>query len=112
MNIERSWQLAADGLAATKQLIATSKHVLESAARTLSSAVALRRFAWLRSTTLTFDTRTTVEGLPFDGAGLFHSDTDAKLLRMDKDIKASRSLGLALKMYTKRKPFRNWQRVN
>lgn len=35
--------------------------MLESCARTLSSAVALRRFAWLRTTTFPFDARTLVD---------------------------------------------------
>lgn len=58
-------QLQSDGLAATKQLISSSKHVLESSACTLSLAVALRRFAWLRNTTLPFDTRALVEDMAF-----------------------------------------------
>lgn len=101
----------ADGLVATKQLLSSSKYVLESAARTLSSAVALQRFAWLHSTTLPFDTKTLVEDLPFDGQGLFNADTDNRLRRIDKDIKASKSLGIAPKPLFKRKPDKQWQRT-
>lgn len=70
---QRALQLQVDGLAASKQQI-ISKHVLESSAKSLSSAVALRRFAWLHSTSLLFETRTLIEDLPFDGSGLFHND--------------------------------------
>lgn len=40
----KALHLQADGLAAAKQMICTSKHVLESSARTVSMAVALQRF--------------------------------------------------------------------
>lgn len=100
----------ADGLAATKHLLASSKHVLDTSARTLSTVVALHRFAWLRSTTLPFDTRTIIEDLPFDGQGLFNADTDNRLRRIDKDIKASKSLGIAPRPSFKRKNTRHWQK--
>lgn len=47
-----------------------------------------------------------MEDLTFDAPGLFHADTDATLCRLDKDIKASRSLGIATKPFGKQKTFR------
>lgn len=60
-------QLQSDGLAAVHQQLNTTKHVLEASARTLSSSVAMRRFAWLCTTALPQDTRTLIEDLPYDG---------------------------------------------
>lgn len=51
----RAIALQSDGLVSSKPLISSPKHVLELSACTLSKAVALRRFAWLHSTTLPFD---------------------------------------------------------
>lgn len=75
----KALQMQANGIAASKQLTCSSKHVLESSARTLSTAVALRRFAWLRGITLPHDTKTMIEDISFDGTSLFNSETDAKL---------------------------------
>lgn len=36
-----------------------------------------------------------VEGIAFDGSDLFHVVTDSTLRRMDKNIKASKALGIA-----------------
>lgn len=40
----------------------------------ITSAVAMRRFAWLRSTNLPQDTKTIIEDMAFDELGLFHKD--------------------------------------
>lgn len=102
-------QLEVDGLAAAKQLICSSKHVLESSARTLSTVVALRRFGWLHSTSLSSDTKSIIEDIAFDGTGLFNANTDSTLCHLDKDIKASRSLGVASRPFSKRKPYCLWK---
>lgn len=107
----KALQMQADGIAASKQLIATSKHVLESSARTLSTAVALRRFGWLRSTALSSYTKAIIEDLAFDGLGLFNAETDATLRRLDKDIKASRSLGISSRPTFKRRPYYSWKKT-
>lgn len=103
-------QLQSDGLAAIRQQLNTTKHILEALARTLSSSVAMRRFAWLRTTALPHDTRTLIEDLPYDGQGLFHADTDTTLRRLDKNIKASKALGVSsfLKPYPKRQSYWPW----
>lgn len=90
----KALQLQSDGLAAAKQEIASAKHSLETASKTLATAVALRRHSWLRSTNLQYDTRTVVEDLAFDGLGLFNAATDTTLQDREKSIKASRSLGI------------------
>lgn len=88
-------QLQSAGLAAAKQEIATSKHLLEAASKTLATAVALRRHSWLRSTHLQPDTKAVIEDLPFDGLGLFNAATDTTLQERDKTIKVSKSLGIS-----------------
>lgn len=91
----KALHLQTDGLAAACQQVNTSKHIVESSAKTLVSAVALRRFALLRSTALPAETKTMILDLPFDGMGLFNSGTDTQLQRIDKSIKASRALGVS-----------------
>lgn len=88
--------LHADGLVTAKQEICQArdcqaKHMLETAAKTLTMAVALRCLSWL--STLSFDTRTLIEDLSFDGIGLFHSSTVSMLQDLDKSIKTSHTLG-------------------
>lgn len=102
--------LKSDGLAATKQLICTSKHVLESSARTVSTAVALCRFGWLGTTSLSSEAKSIIEDMAFDGLGLFNAETDTMLRRLDKNIKASRLLGITSRPYNKKRPFKPWQR--
>lgn len=87
------WQ--SDGLALARQQVNTTKHILESLAKTLSSAVAMRQFAWLWNMGLPPETRYLVEDLPFDGNGLFNADTDSTLRRLDKNIKTSKALGIS-----------------
>lgn len=80
----RGFALQSNWLAMTKQLISSAKHVLETSACTLSTSIALRRFAWLHGTT--FDMRALVEDMAFDGQGLFNVETDSALCRLEKDI--------------------------
>lgn len=87
--------MCADGLAAAKQQITSVKHTLETAAKTLTTVVALRRHSWLGSTSLSFATRALTEDLPFDRSGLFHFSTDATLQDLNKNIKTSRTLGVS-----------------
>lgn len=90
----RALELQSDRLSAAKQ-ISTSKNILEFLARTLSLAVALCHFSWLQSTILPPDTRSFMEVMVFDGAGIFLAVTDSTLHRMVKNIKASRALGVS-----------------
>lgn len=105
----KALHLQSDGLAAAKQMICTSKHVLESSAQTMSTAVALRRFRWLRATSLSSEAKSIIEDMAFNGLGLFNAETDVVLRRLDKNIKASKSLGITSKPYTKKRVFRAWQ---
>lgn len=84
--------LHAEGLGAAKQEITSAKHILETAAKTLTMALAIWQHSWLHSTNLPFDTWGLKEDLPFDGAGLFHPSTDVTLQELDKSIKMSCTL--------------------
>lgn len=109
----KALQLCADGLAAARQNIATAKHGLETAAKTLTTGVALRRHSWLCATSLLPDSKSAIEDLPFDGVGLFHASTDSTLQEIDKNLKTSRTLGVSQQQraYKPRRSFtKQWNR--
>lgn len=54
---EHLQRLSSEGMMAAKQEISYAKHTLESAAKTLTTAVAISQHSWLRSTTLPYETR-------------------------------------------------------
>lgn len=109
----KALQLCADGLAAARQTIATARHGLETSAKTLTTGVAIRRHSWLRVTSLLPDSKAAIEDLPFDGEGLFHASTDSTLQEIDKNLKASRTLGFShqQQQYRPRQTYtKPWQR--
>lgn len=63
----------------SKQQINAGGHSMDVAACAMASAIVLRRHVWLRSTTLPNGTKQKVEDLPFEGATLFSSRTDASV---------------------------------
>lgn len=90
---EHLLRFTVEGMMAAKQKILYAKHTLESAAKTLTTAVALRRHSWLCTTSLPFEMRGLIEDMPFDGKGLFSESTDATLQDLDKSIKTSLKIG-------------------
>lgn len=83
-----------EGLTLSKQILSSAKHLCDTSAKTLSSAVGLRRYSWLRSSSLHPDTKTFIEDMPFDGEGLFNAATDSTLQDMDKKYKLSKSMSV------------------
>ncbi|XP_042307893.1 uncharacterized protein LOC121922469 [Sceloporus undulatus] len=61
------------------QQIISARHSTDCASKILSGSIALRRYAWLRSSNLTPQAKAAIEDMPFDNSGLFHRDTDEKL---------------------------------
>ncbi|XP_042329867.1 uncharacterized protein LOC121933953 [Sceloporus undulatus] len=60
-------------------IITSARHSTDCAAKSMSAAIALRRHAWLRSSDLNQNARSTIEDMSFDEDGLFHRETDEKL---------------------------------
>ncbi|XP_042334296.1 serine/arginine repetitive matrix protein 1-like [Sceloporus undulatus] len=60
-------------------LITSARHTTDCSAKFMAAAIALRRHAWLRSSDLNQNARSTIEDMPFDEDGLFHRETDEKL---------------------------------
>ncbi|XP_042302220.1 uncharacterized protein LOC121919566 isoform X2 [Sceloporus undulatus] len=60
-------------------LITSARHTTDCSAKSMAAAIALRRHAWLRSSDLNQNARSTIEDMPFDEDGLFHRETDEKL---------------------------------
>ncbi|XP_042306128.1 uncharacterized protein LOC121921720 [Sceloporus undulatus] len=61
------------------QQIISARHSTDCASKILSGSIALRRYAWLRSSDLTPQAKAAIEDMPFDNSGLFNRDTDEKL---------------------------------
>lgn len=110
---QRAVLLCSKGLLAAKQSIAIARHTLEMSAKTLTTAVAIQRHSWLRSTSLSQEAKSAIEDLPFDGSGLFSASTDTTLQEIDKNIKTSRTLGVSssYRTYRPRQSYgRPWNR--
>ncbi|XP_042312515.1 uncharacterized protein LOC121924966 [Sceloporus undulatus] len=61
------------------QQIISARHSMDCASKILSGSIALRRYAWLRSSDLTPQAKEAIEDMPYDNSGLFNRDTDEKL---------------------------------
>ncbi|KAJ7303349.1 hypothetical protein JRQ81_012292, partial [Phrynocephalus forsythii] len=69
----------------------TYLHLTDAASKQLTTAIHLRRHAWLRTANITEDARNRIEDSPFDGEGLFATSTDASLDNIQKIRKAAKS---------------------
>lgn len=69
--------LQKEGILLGKQL--TLANMLDLFAKMITSAVSLRRHAWLQSTGLQPDTKALIEDFPFEGDGLFSNTMDTIL---------------------------------
>ncbi|XP_067329499.1 uncharacterized protein [Anolis sagrei] len=56
-----------------------AKNTADTSGKLIAGAVALRRHAWLRASTLSPSARTLIEDLPMDQTGLFNPETDSQL---------------------------------
>ena len=75
---------------AKQQRIAV-RHSADAASKAMATAVALRHHAWLRSDGITDDTRSRIEDLPFDGAGLLSEKTNEVMDNLHKIRKMAKS---------------------
>ena len=57
----------------------------------MAISTALRHHAWLRSAVVSDDTKTHIEDLPFDGAGLFNDKTTEDMDSLHKIRKTANS---------------------
>ncbi|EMP34017.1 hypothetical protein UY3_08825, partial [Chelonia mydas] len=88
-----------------KTVARTLLDAADSAARTLSSGIAMRRISWLQASKLPPELQQTLQDLPFDG---FSEKTDLRL----QSLKDSRAIMKSLGMHTvatQRKPFKPQQ---
>ena len=82
----------AEALTVSKHQRLASRHIADATAKILSSAITLRRHAWLRAANIVEDVKTRIENLPFDGTGLFNEKTDSNLEDLHKVKKDCHSL--------------------
>ena len=80
-----------EAMALARQKRITARHIIDSSARQLVAAIALRRYAWLKSAQIPDDIRMQIEDLPFNGSGLFNDKTDDILENLQKFKKTAQS---------------------
>ncbi|XP_078233403.1 ubiquitin-conjugating enzyme E2 E2 isoform X1 [Pogona vitticeps] len=68
-----------------------ARHSAEAASKTLVTSISIRHHAWLKSSTISDDTKSRIEDLPFDSASLFNSTTDDTMEDFHKKRKTARS---------------------
>ncbi|KAJ1198716.1 hypothetical protein NDU88_002555 [Pleurodeles waltl] len=88
-------QAVKDGRDAAKFTIRCGLDTTDSLGRAISSSVALRRHAWLRSTGFSGDVQPNLMDMPFDGSRLFGEKADSALERFKDSRATARSLGLS-----------------
>lgn len=89
----KCWFLQKYGMQLGKQLLVSAKYVLDLFAKMVTSALSLRRHAWLCSMDLQLDAKSIIEDLHFEGEGLFSATTDSVLQEIDKSIKGFENSG-------------------
>lgn len=85
----------AEGRDAAKFAIWCGLDSTDSLGKASSTSVAMRRYAWLRSTGFSGDVQSTLLDMPFDGRRLFGDKADSALKRFKESRATARSLGLA-----------------
>ncbi|XP_060116188.1 uncharacterized protein LOC132587820 [Heteronotia binoei] len=86
--------LQAEGIKIGKQQINAARHLADTASRAMASAVVLRRHSWLQATAASSYIKAKVEDLPFEGTGLFSTQTDEVLHQIRKNKLIARALGI------------------
>ena len=93
---------------AKHQLLA-SRHSADIASKTMTSAITLRRHAWLRSSGINDDAKNRIEALPFDATGVFNEKTDESMESFHKMKKTAKSYTIhqqpKFQSYQWRKPY-------
>ena len=67
-----------------KQQCLASRHTADATSKAMTSAIALKRHAWLRSVGITDYARSHIEDLSFDSAGLFNEKKDEVIENLHK----------------------------
>lgn len=74
-----------EAMALAKHERIAAHHAADASAKQIATAIALRKYAWLRSATIPDDARMSIEDLPFDGSGLFDGKSDDILGELQKN---------------------------
>lgn len=64
-----------EGKAVAIAALQVASDVVDSAARTMSSAISMRRASWLQSSGLLTEVEQSIQDLPFDGQALLNKQT-------------------------------------
>ncbi|KAJ7324502.1 hypothetical protein JRQ81_017522 [Phrynocephalus forsythii] len=98
-----------EAMAVAAQQMCLAKHIIDCTARSIGTAVTLRRHSWCRSTGLADDIRSQIEFQPFECEGLFHMKTDEIMDGLQKKQTAAKRLGIFAQC--QQRPFRQpWER--
>ena len=81
----------AEALTVSRHQRLASRHSADVSAKTLVSAVALRRHAWFRASGIIEDAKKQIEDQPFNAKGLFSEKTDDSLENLHKIKKTAKS---------------------
>ncbi|EMP25303.1 Mothers against decapentaplegic like protein 9 [Chelonia mydas] len=96
--------LVAEGKAVARGALQMAWDTTDSVARVVASAVVMRHSSWLQSSKLSQEIQTTLQDLPFEGAGLFSEMTNIWLHGLKDSYATLQSLGLHTPQQA-RKPF-------
>ncbi|KAJ1083122.1 hypothetical protein NDU88_003282 [Pleurodeles waltl] len=98
-------QAITDGRDGAKFMIRCGLDTTDSLGRLVASAVALRRYAWLRTSGFSGDVQQSLMDMPFDGTRLFGDKADLALKHFKDSRATARFLGQRLLLDPSSLPF-------
>ena len=107
---ERAAAILEEGRTVSNNTITCAADAADTAARSVNTAVTLRRHAWLRNSGFKPEIQQQLLNLPFDGEHLFGPKVDEKMEKLKKDLETNKAMGTLSttpqRGFQKKQPFR------
>ncbi|KAJ1157445.1 hypothetical protein NDU88_010157 [Pleurodeles waltl] len=105
---KRAQQVVEEGQSISNNQIRSAMDAVDTAARTVNTAVTIRRHAWLRTSGFNPEIQQAVLNMPFNGLQLFGLEVDTAIEKLKKDTETAKAMG-ALYSPQSRSTFRKTQ---
>ncbi|KAJ1161729.1 hypothetical protein NDU88_002210 [Pleurodeles waltl] len=93
---KRAQQVVEEGQSISNNQIRSAMDAADTAARTVNTAVTIRRHAWLRTSGFKPEIQQAVLNMPFNGQQLFGPEVDTAIEKLKKDTDTAKAMGALL----------------
>ncbi|KAJ1189935.1 hypothetical protein NDU88_006677 [Pleurodeles waltl] len=90
---KRAQQVVEEGQSISNNQIRSAMDAADTAARTVNTAVTIRRHAWLRTSGFKPEIQQAVLNMPFNGQQLFGPEVDTAIEKLKKDTDTAKAMG-------------------